>query len=85
LTFGIRHLAFGIDSEAAYCDQLGYPLLPSRVICRRCVPSRSMMKTCALPLRVETNARWRPLGANAGLSFDPMPSVIVVILPDPTS
>ena len=41
-------------------------------------PSRPIVKICLLPVRVEVNARCRPVGENAGLSFDPWPSVICV-------
>ena len=39
-------------------------------ICLRSLPVRAIVKICFLPARVDVNAMWRPLGANAGLSFD---------------
>ena len=51
--------------------------MPVFVICCRFLPSRSIMKICALPARVDVNATCRPLGENAGLSLLPIPSVIV--------
>ena len=61
--------------DLLYLDQFGVQLLPTLVIFVSCLPSRAMVKTCALPARVETNARWRPFGANAGLSLLPSPLV----------
>src|SRR6266540_2630022 len=58
-----------------YCDQLANLLFPSRVICRRLFPSRSTVKSCALPFRVDVNAICRPFGENEGLSLLPIPSV----------
>jgi len=58
------------------CDQFGYRFMPSLVTCRRSSPLRLIVKICSLPARVDVNARWRPFGANAGLSLLPMPLVI---------
>src|SRR5918993_3007305 len=56
-------------------DQLGWKLFPLRVNCLRSLPSRAIVKICTFPARVDENARWRPFGANAGLSLVPSPKV----------
>src|SRR3972149_3887949 len=38
-------------------------------------PSASMLKSCQLPRRLDWKARWRPLGAQEGLSLEPGPAV----------
>ena len=56
-------------------------MLPDLVICFRFLPSLAIVKICDLPDRVDMNARWRPFGANAGLSFVPSPKVSCRTLP----
>src|SRR6266498_1972881 len=62
-------------SRCHLADQSGCSLLPDLVNCLRSLPVRAIVKICFLPARVDVNAMWRPLGANAGLSFEPSPNV----------
>src|SRR6266699_7311295 len=52
-------------------DQLGDSFCPSLVNCRAEVPSASMDQICRVPVRVDSNTRWRPSGAQLGRSLRP--------------
>jgi len=57
-------------------DHAGIWLFPVRVICLRLFPSRPIVNTCVLPLRVDVKAICRPFAEYEGRSLEPSPNVI---------